>query len=208
MRKELTFGLLLVVLGVIFLLLNLEFIGFNWLLFILSISLIFAYQSKKHILYLISGLVLLSISSVFLVDEYLFPGINIKFFIYLTFLGGFLIYLGIRNRENSFFIMSSISLSLGIYNLIKQLVSINITWLIFILLAIALYIVYYLVYRANGIEWPRYISLISLSIGIIYYLINKNFFRTAFKLISVFIIPTLIIGIGIKLIFIGRGNKY
>lgn len=207
MRKELTFGLLLVVLGVIFLLLNLGFIGFNWLLFILSISLIFAYQSKKHILYLISGLVLLSISSVFLVDEYLFPGINIKLFIYLSFLGGFLIYLGIRNRENSFFIMSSISLSLGIYHLIKQLVSINITWLIFILIAIALYIVYYLVYRANGIEWPRYISLISLSIGIICYLINKNFFRTAFRLISVFIIPTIIIGIGIKLIFIGRSNK-
>ncbi len=80
-KNDYTFaGLLILIGGVLFLLLNLKIINFEWLMFILSIGLIVGYFIKGHMGYLVSGLVLLGISLVSLLNQYAFPGVNIKGF--------------------------------------------------------------------------------------------------------------------------------
>ena len=72
MRKnDYSFGILLVFVGLLFLLLNIKVLSFEWLLFILSLGLLIGYFIQGHIGYLISGLILLAISLISLLIIYI-----------------------------------------------------------------------------------------------------------------------------------------
>lgn len=199
--KNFLIGLLLIGLGVIFLLLILNMLTITWLLFLLSIGLILTYVYKGDMAYIIGGLILFAISSVSLIDQYLFPGINIKIFIYLSVLGCSLIYFFYKTKERSFLIFSNIILSVGINHLINQIAPISVPWFKFILMSLGFFIIYLLLYRINGIVWPKYVAYTLSGIGLIYLLYVNRFFQLNFVGLGYFI-SLVIILIGSKIVYL------
>ncbi len=205
-KKNFPLGLFLILVGIIFLFLNLNILNFHWLLFILSIGLIIIYIYKQYIIYLIGGLVLLSISSVSLIDQYIFTSINIKPFIYLLVLGSGLNYFYYKSREKVFIIVGNFILALSLNSLINQLAVTDIPWFKFILFALGFYIAYLIAYKNNGIIWPRNISYLMLAIGIIYLLSVQKLFNLSFLKIS-YILPMIIILMGIRIVYTAIREK-
>lgn len=192
--------------GIILLLLILNILSVTWLLFILSLGLILTYMYREDIIYLIGGLVLLSISSVSLIDEYIFPSINIKVFIYLLVLGIALLYFFYKTKERNFLIIGNIVLSLAVNSLISQIVPMEVPWLKFILMGLGFFIIYILVYRVNGIVWPKHIAYLLVIIGFIYLLYINKFFQFNYMKLG-YTLSLIIILIGGKIVYTNIKNK-
>lgn len=205
-RKKFSLGIFLIIMGSIFLLSNLNILSFDWILFIISIGLIISYMYRQNIIYLIGGLILLSISSVALIDTYIFSNIDIKAFIYLLVLGSGLVYIYHKSNIRSFILIGSFILALSANSLLSQLIVVDISWLKFILFALSFYISYLIAYKSNGIIWPKYISYLMLIMGIIYLLSIQDFFDLRFLKIT-YIIPIIIIIIGIRIVYITIKDK-
>lgn len=200
-RNSYSFGLLLVFVGVLFLLLNLEVLNINWILFLLSIGLVISYFVQKHIGYLISGLILLGISLISLLNQYVFPEINVKSFLFLWIFGVISLTLYFRQKNKGFLIIGTILPALGTYNLIEELALSDVNWVLFILFGIAFYIIYIVGYRNSGIEWPKHLAWIMVVISALFLISSKTSIKFGFwKLIS-YIIPLGLIAIGIKIIY-------
>ena len=200
-RNSYSFGLLLVFVGVLFLLLNLEVLNINWILFLLSIGLVISYFIQKHMGYLISGLILLGISLISLLNQYVFPEINVKSFLFLWIFGVISLSLYFRQKNKGFLIIGTILPALGTYNLVEELVLSDVNWVLFILFGIAFYIIYIIGYRNSGIEWPKHLAWIMVAISILFLISSKTSIKFGFwKLIS-YIIPLGLIAIGIKIIY-------
>lgn len=202
MRKNnYSFGLLLVFIGLLFLLLNLKVLSFDWLLFILSIGLIIGYLIQRHLGYLISGLILLAISLVSLLNEYAFPNINIKGFLFLWIFGIISLVLYGRQKSKGLLIFGLILPALGTYNLIEEIAFGDISWILYLLFGIAFYIIYIVGYSKSGIEWPKNLALIMVVISILFLLSSKSMGQFKFWRFISYLWPILLIGIGIKIIY-------
>ena len=200
-RNSYSFGLLLVFVGVLFLLLNLEVLNINWILFLLSIGLVISYFIQKHMGYLISGLILLGISLISLLNQYVFPEINVKSFLFLWIFGVISLTLYFRQKNKGFLIIGTILPALGTYNLVEELALSDVNWVLFILFGIAFYIIYIVGYRNSGIEWPKHLAWIMVVISALFLISSKTSIKFGFwKLIS-YIIPLGLIAIGIKIIY-------
>lgn len=200
-RKDYTFGFFLVFIGVLFLLLNLKILNFEWLMFILSIGLIIGYFIKNHLGYLISGLVLLAISLIYILNEYAFPGINIKGFLFLWIFGIISLVLYGRQKSKGLLIFGVILPALGIYNLIEELAYGNVSWTLYLLFGIAFYIIYVAGYRSSGIEWPKHLALAMVVISILFLITSKTAMEFKFWKFINYLWPILIIIIGIRIIY-------
>ena len=200
-RNNYSFGLLLVFVGVLFLLLNLKVLSFDWLLFILSIGLIIGYFMQEHIGYLISGLILLAISLVSLLNEYIFTSINIKGFLFLWIFGIISLVLYGRQKSKGFLVFGLILPALGTYNLVEEKAYGDVSWVLYLLFGISLYIIYIVGYSKSGIEWPKYLAFIMIALSILFLLSSKMMLQFKFWKFISYLWPILLIGIGIKIIY-------
>ena len=202
MRKEdYAFGFFLVFIGVLFLLLNLNVLNFEWLLFILSIGQIVEYFIKDHLGYLISGLVLLAISLIYILNEYAFPGVNIKGFLFLWIFGIISMVLYGRQKSKGLLIFGTILPALGTYNLIEELSSGNVSWTLYLLFGIAFFIIYLIGYRSSDIEWPRHLALAMVVVSILFLINTKTAMEFKFWKFINYLWPIILILIGIKIIY-------
>lgn len=193
-RNSYSFGLLLVFVGVLFLLLNFKILNTDWLLFLLSLGLILGYFTQKHIGYLISGLILLGISSISLLNEYLFPGLNMKSFLFLWIFGIISLVLYFRQKNKGFLVIGTILPALGTFNLIEELALTEVNWVLFLLFGIAFFIIYIIGYRDSSVEWPKHLAWIMIVISVLILISSKTTIRFGFwKLIS-YLIPIMLIG--------------
>lgn len=208
MKKDFSLGLVLMALGLTILLLNLKFIAINWIAFVLTITfvlsvvLIVLYYNNNNSIYLISGLILLTLSIVSLLDQFVFTNIKITSFIYVYAAGVFGIISYMKKRNNIFLFLGSILLAIGTHNLIQQLTLVNIAWFRLILISLAFYISYLVGYKNNGIIWPKYISIIFLILGSIALLYYKGLFNLGLGNALSYIISILIIIIGFNFFYI------
>ena len=200
-RNDYSFGLLLVLVGVLFLLLNLKVLSFDWLLFILSIGLIIGYFMQGHISYLISGLILLAISLVSLLNKYVVPSMDIRGFLFLWIFGIISLILYRRQKGKALLIFGLILPALGTYNLIEQISFGNVSWAFYLLLGISFYIIYIIGYSKSAIEWPKYLALIMVILSILFLLSSKSIGQFKFWKFISYLWPILLIGIGIKIIY-------
>lgn len=207
MKRDFSLGLVLIALGLVILLLNLKFIAINWIVFVLTITfvlsvvLIILYYNNNNSIFLISGLALLTLSIVSLLDQFVFTNIRITSFIYIIAAGVFGIVSYIQKRNNMFLFLGTILLALGSHNLIQQLTLVNIAWFRLILISLAFYISYLVGYKSNGIIWPKYISIIFLILGSIALLYYKGLFNLGLGNILSYIISIIIIIIGIRFFY-------
>lgn len=200
-RNNYSFGLLLVFVGVLFLMLNLGVLSFEWLLFILSIGLIIGYFIQGHIGYLISGLILLGISLISLLNEYAFPSINIKAFLFLWIFGVISLVLYGRQKSKGFLIFGTILPALGTYNLIEEIAFGDVGWVLYLLFGLSFYIIYIVGYSKSGIEWPKHLALIMVVISILFLLSSKTMGQFKFWKFISYLWPILLIIIGVRLIY-------
>lgn len=200
-RNYYSFGLLLIFAGILILLLNLRVLSFDMLLFLLSIGLMTIYFIQKHIGYIISGLILFAISSISLINEYIFPNINIKGFLFLWIFGIVSLVLYLRQNNKIFLIIGLILSAFGTYDLVKEIAFGNVSWVLYLLFSIAFYIAYIIDYRKSGIEWPKYLASILLVISFILLLLFGTMVEFKFWKFISYLISLLLIGIGIRIIY-------
>jgi len=202
MRKnDYTFAGLLILIGVLFLLLNLKIINFEWLMFILSIGLIVGYFIKGHMGYLVSGLVLLGISLVSLLNQYAFPGVNIKGFLFLWIFGIISLVLYGRQGSRGFLVFGCILPALGTYNLIEELTFGDVSWTLYLLFGIAFYIIYMVGYRKSGIEWPKHLTIAMLIVSLLFLITSKSAVEFKFWKFINYLWPILLILIGVRIVY-------
>lgn len=213
MKRDFSVGLVLIAFGLAILLLNLKFVAINWIAFILiitfvlSVILIVLYYENSNIVFLIGGLVLLTLSIVSMLDQYLFINIRITSFIYLFAGGIFGIMSYLKKPNNLFLFLGTILLALGTHNLFQEFTLVNIAWFRLILISLAFYISYLVGYKENGIIWPKYISIIFLIIGSIALLYYKGLFNLGIGNVLSYIISISIIIVGIRFFYITLKNR-
>ena len=201
-KKNLYTGIVLIILGVLFLLYNLDKFDLSWILFLLALALLMRYIFRKdNILYLIVGLGLFAFSTLSLVDRYVFISLNIKPFVYLFVGGCGLIYLYYKGRERNWLIVGSALVALAFNNIIGQVWTDFLPWGKYFLLALAFYICYIVAYRVNEIVWPRYITYILLVAGGLQIFVNRDMLRFANFRLS-YLIPVIVILIGVRIIYL------
>ncbi|MBU5439321.1 hypothetical protein KQI42_14955 [Tissierella sp. MSJ-40] len=200
-RNNYSFGVILIFIGFMFLLLNLKVLTFNWILFILAIGLIIGYYLKENMGYLTAGLILLAISSVSLLNEYVFTSINIKGFVFLWIFGIMSLALYSKQKSKGLLIFGVLLPALGTYNLIEEIARTDVGWVMFLLFAIAFYIAYVVGYRQEGNDWPKHLSIIMLIISGLFLLSSKSLLKFGFWKFISYLWPILLIGIGIKIIY-------
>lgn len=200
-RDDYAFGFFLIFIGVLFLLLNLNVLSFEWLLFILSIGLIAGYFVKDKLVYLISGLVLLSISLIYILNEYAFPGVNIKSFLFLWIFGIISLVLYGRQRSKGLLMFGTILPALGTYSLIEELSFGNVSWALYLLFGIAFFIIYLVGYKSSGIEWPRHLALAMIVVSILFLINTKTAMEIKFWKFINYLWPIIIILLGIRIVY-------
>jgi len=194
-------GIYLILIGLLFLLLNLNVLSFEWLLFLLSIGILIGYMMKKHLGYLLLGLILLGVSVMSILDQYVFIGIDIKRFLFLWIFG--IICLAVYGKQNNRILLTIglLLIALGTNNLINELVSIDVNWTLYFLFGIAFYMAYLLGFRKDRIEWPKYLGTVMFLISILYIISAYTSIEFGFWKLVFNILPIALILIGIRIIY-------
>lgn len=201
LRKDFTLGMVLIVIGILFLLFNLGILTFNWLLLILSIGFLIVYSIKRQTGYLAAGLLLLAISIINIMDEHAFTTVNIKSFIFLWILGIISLVMYSRQGTRGYLILGSILPAIGTYNLVEELTVTNVYWTFFLFMAIAFYLIYRVGYSQFNIVWPKTLASILGILSLIFLLSSQKLLRFKFWKAVSFLWPILIIIIGIRIIY-------
>ncbi len=195
-KRDISLGILLISLGILFLLFNLGIISVNMAIFILSIGMLVGYFLDNKVLYLIGGLLLLGIAGINFLNEYAFPNVNIKMFLFLAILSiiAFIIFGKQKNRV--FFMIGLIIGNFSVYSLIRELVAGNVIWSLFLLFAVSFFIYYLFGYRELDIVWPKNIGIGMMIISLISFIGSKTRVDiTLGKLLSyIFALVLIIIG--------------
>lgn len=176
-------------------------ISINIGMFILAIGFLAVYFLGNKFIYLVGGLVLLGISLINLLNEYAFPNVNIKGFLFLAILAilGFMLFIKQKNRI--FFMLSMLLGSFSIYSLIRELVFGNVVWTLFILFSLSFYIYYLVGYRELDIEWPRNISIGLLVVSLVLFIASKTTAKITFWKFLNYLWPVLLIIVGGRIIY-------
>ena len=200
-EKDYTLGVVLIFIGIMFFLLNLNVLSFNWLLLILGVSFLVAYAFKRQTGYLAAGLILLAISIVSIIDQYTFTNVNIKGFVFLWVIGIVSLVMYSRHRTRGYIIFGCILPAIGTYTLIDEMSYGDTAWVLFLFLAIALYIIYAVDYKKLGISWPRSLSIIMVVLSLLFLLSSKTVVKFKFWKFISYLWPALLIVIGGRIIY-------
>lgn len=205
MKRNLYTGFILIALGVLFLLYNLNMFDLTWILFITSIALLIRYIIRRDLIYLIVGLGLLAFTSVSLIDRYIFIGLNIQIFVYLLIGGCGVLYLYYKHQNRNWLILGGVLIALAINNIAIQIFPMINPWSRYFFISLAFYASYLIAYRSNRILWPKYISYILLVVGGIRLFISRDMMVIEDFSLS-HLIPIILIVIGIRIIYLASKN--
>lgn len=199
--KDYTLGVVLIFVGIMFFLLNLNVLSFNWLLLILGIAFLAAYGFKRQTGYLAAGLILLAISIVSIIDQYAFTNVNIKGFVFFWIIGIASLVMYSRHKTRGYLIFGCILPAIGTYTLIDEMSYGDTAWVLFLFLAIALYIIYLVDYKKIGLSWPRSLSVIMFVLSGLFLLSSKTVVKFKFWKFISYLWPILLIIIGGRIIY-------
>lgn len=200
-KKDYLFGIFLVFVGILFVLLNFHVITMEWLLLILSVGTLIVYLMKRSVEYLVFGIMLLGISLVLILDNYVFVGIDVENFIFLTILGITSLIIYGKEKNKPLLIIGTISISFGLYNLISEIAMKDIRWLLYLLFGISFYIIYLIGYRNSDSNWPKYVGSSMIIISLLFFLSSQTMLNIKLWRFILYVLPVLLIAVGIKIIY-------
>ncbi|MBE6083079.1 MAG: hypothetical protein E7205_10395 [Tissierellaceae bacterium] len=208
-KKDYSFGIILIAIGIMFLLLNLNVLSFSWIIFITSLFFIILYFYRKQMGYMTIGLILLAVSLVSLINEYIFDTVNIKGFVYLWILGIISLIMYKKYSTKGYLIFGCILPVIGTYSLIEELVYGDISWIFFLLLAVSFYVIYIVGYKRIGESWARNLSAIFVILSLLFLLSSKNVIKYGFWKVISYLWPILLVIIGVRIIYnMKKINRY
>lgn len=199
--KDYSLGIFLIFIGLLFLLLNLRVLPFEWLLFMLSIGILIGYFVKRHLGYLVLGLVLLGISSIMLLNKYIFIGIDIENFLFLWIFGVISLILYGKQKSKALLIIGMLLIALGVNNLVEELIEKDVNWILYLTFGVAFYMIYLIGYRKSKVEWPKHLGIIMIVISLFSLLSSQKIFTLSFWKFVLYLLPILLIAIGVKIIY-------
>jgi hypothetical protein len=201
MKKDYPFGIFLIFVGLLFVLLNFHVITMEWLLLILSVGTLIVYLMKRSVEYLVFGIMLLGISLVLILDNYVFVGIDVENFIFLTILGITSLIIYGKEKNKPLLIIGTISISFGLYNLISEIAMKDVRWLLYLLFGISFYIIYLIGYRNSDSNWPKYVGSSMIIISLLFFLSSQAMLNIKLWRFIFYVLPVLLIAVGIKIIY-------
>jgi len=200
-NRSYTFGVFLIFVGILFLLLNLNIITLEWLLLILSIGILVGYLVKKSTGYLLFGSMLLGISLILILDKHLFVGIDIESFLLLTILGIVSLIIYGKEKNRSLLTIGMLSISFGLYNLLRELTLRDVKWALYLLLGISFYIIYLIGYRNSNSKWAKHLGSAMVIISLIFLISSQDMLKLQIWRFIFYLLPVLLIGAGVKIIY-------
>ncbi len=192
MKKDYLFGIFLVFVGILFVLLNFHVITMEWLLLILSVGTLIVYLMKRSVEYLVFGIMLLGISLVLILDNYVFVGIDVENFIFLTILGITSLIIYGKEKNKPLLIIGTISISFGLYNLISEIAMKDVRWLLYLLFGISFYIIYLIGYRNSDSNWPKYVGSSMIIISLLFFLSSQAMLNIKLWRFIFYVLPVLL----------------
>ncbi|NLY77638.1 MAG: hypothetical protein GX080_06065 [Tissierellia bacterium] len=200
-KRDYLFGVFLVFVGILFLLLNFKVITLEWLMFILSVGILIGYLFKRSIMHLVFGIILLGISSISILDKYVFEGIDVERFLFLTILGIVSLIFYAREKNKSLLAIGAMSMAFGLYNLLTEIVVRDIKWMLYLLFGISFYIMYLVGYRDSNSKWPREIGSVMIIISLVFLLTSQTMLKFPIWRYIFYILPVLLIVVGAIIIY-------
>ena len=138
----------------------------------------------------------------------LFRSVNIKGFVYLWIIGIVSLVMYTRYKTRGYLIFGCILPAIGTYTLIDEMSYGDTAWVLFLFLAISLYIIYSLDYKKLGISWPKSLSIIMVVLSILFLLSSKTVIKFKFWKFISYLWPILLIVIGGRIIYnMKRSNE-
>lgn len=201
-KKEYTVGIVLILIGALFLLSNLVEVSImvNFLI-IVGTAFLIGYYSKRNTGYLIAGTVILAIGVSEIVDTYILLPVDISGFTVLVALGiAFLILYSTKNIRG-FIYPGCFLIAIGLFTLINDSYGYDIPWAFMAFIGIAFYFIYLIETRRDGQKWPLIPGTILIGFSGLLYLILEDVIDVSLWKTLSYIWPALLILAGIKIIY-------
>ncbi len=194
--KDYTLGIILILIGILFLFLNINIFSSNIIFIILGISFLIGYYKKNNMTYLIIGLLILAGGIGSLANQYFKFG-DLSGLITLSCVGGVFLLGYFMKGIKGFIYPGCILPAIGIHSFIESLVIGDLGWLFFLLIALSFLTIYILERK----KWQLIVTCVISAFSLFIYLVTTGIFTTKGLRIISYIWPILLVLIGIKLIY-------
>ncbi len=200
-RKEYSLGIVLILIGIVIFVLNIDIIPNDVLWVAIGVGFIIGFCFNKHTSYLILGMIFLGRGITLLINEYTITSVGLWGVAFIGSIGiGFLILYFIKKAKGLIYPGSILS-ALAIFSLFDDIYDAEIGWLFFLLLALAFYTIYFLESRKRGSSLALVTGNVLIIVSGFVFLTSKNVFGTSLWRALSFIWPVILILIGVRIIY-------
>lgn len=199
-NKDYTLGIILIIIGIVLFIMNIDFIPNDLLLLALGAIFLVGFYRKKSTGLLIPGLIITAIGFSSLIED-LVRGYDMSSLLFLLFLGiAFLIIYFMKNISG-FVYPGCILPAIGIYSFIEDNILNNQEWLFFLMLSFAFYVIYFLEKRRKNIKWPLTVGTIILIFSALIFLTSEDVLNIKIWEVVGYLWPIILIIIGLRIIY-------
>lgn len=200
-RNDFSLGIIFIIIGVVVFLLNTNILPNDVLLVGLGIALLVAYYFKRHLGYLMAGLILAVIGTTSLIEKYLVVQGDLTELFFMWGLGIVFMVLYFSKHIKGFVYPGCILPAIGTYSFLDEVYSIEMGWVFFLLLGIAFYVIYLVEYRNTGSNWPIIPGTVLIILSGLFLLTSKDIINSSFWKTISYIWPVILILVGGKIIY-------
>lgn len=200
-RNDFSVGVILIVIGVIIFLFNTNILPDDVLLLGLGVTLLVAYYYKRHLGYLIAGLILAVIGITSLIEEYLITQADLASLFFMWGLGIVFLVLYFAKHIRGFVYPGCILPAIGTYSFLDEIYNIEIGWAFFLLLSIAFYVIYLIEHKKTGNTWSIIPGTVLLILSGFFFLTSKDIISSSFWKTISYIWPIILILIGGRIVY-------
>jgi len=204
-KNSLAIGIVFIIMGLSFILYNMNLIENDEMLIGLGVALVVGYIIANNIIYLVSGIVLSSIGLKLVIERYILE-FDVTWFLIFTGLGLLFMVMYFKNRSKGHLFFGTILPAIGFFTLARAILSVDTGWILFLFLSISFFMMYMLHYSKEEKKWPLVFSSALSGVSIVF-LLTSDFVGFGFYTILSIIWPTLLIFIGIKIVYNNIKNE-
>lgn len=201
-KKDYTVGMVLIVIGVLFLLSNLVKVSImDNVLILVGAGFLIGYYSKRNTGYLIAGTIILAIGVGQIVDSYNLVPFDTSGFTFLVTLGIAFLILYFTKNIRGFIYPGFFLIAIGLFTLINDGYGYDIPWAFTLFIGVAFYFIYLIETKRLGQNWPLIPGTILIVISVMLYLILEDVITTSIWETLSYVWPALLILAGLKIIY-------